>query len=1104
MTRLIKHLGLALLGILLSIPSIFAAGPSVRFEQFSIENGLPQNSAKAILQDRQGFLWIGTEEGVARYDGYEFKVFKNNLESSQSLSNNYVIVIFEDQQNNLWFGTRGGGLNRFNPATEQFTHYLHHAENPNSLSGDTVHTITQDRQGILWIGTDGSGLNSFNPVTEKFTHYKHQVTDPNSLSNDAVSAITEDNQGNLWVGTWAGGLNRFNPVTEKFTRYLHQASNSNSLSNNAVSAIVEDMQGNLWLGTKGGGLNYFNPTTKEFTHFRHDANDLNSLSHNEIGTIAKDPQGNLWLGTLGGGLNYLDTITKKFTHYRHQTTNLNSLSNDNIRSITYDQQGNLWVGTDGGGINRLNSNGEQFSHYNHQDKAPYSLSHNIVRAITQDRQGTLWIGTWGGGLNRFNALTEQFTHYRNDNTDPNSISDDKVYVITEDRKGILWIGTDSSGLNRFDPITEQFTHYRHQATNPNSLSDNAVSAITEDHQGNIWLGTWKGLNRFDPITEQFTHYRHEAINLNSLSDNSVRVITKGKQGNLWLGTWKGLNRFDPRTEQFTRYTHQKTDPNSISNNTVYAITEDKQGNLWIGTASGLNLFNKTTGNFTHFYEKDGLPNNVVYRIEEDNDGGIWLSTNFGLSHFNPKTQLFKNYNMDDGLQSNEFNADASFKNEDGELFFGGINGFNRFFPDKIVVNNQPPKVIFTDMLLSNKSVRIDNAELSAETQSELNETFTLAKAVHSTSEITLTHRQSLVTFEFSALHYTNPKKNQYAYKMEGLDNEWITTDYKNRRATYTHLPTGDYVLRVKASNPYGIWNEKGAMLKINVLPPPWLSWWAYSLYCLAVILVIGLFVRSQHKKVTFIEQVNEQLELKVAERTLGLQNANEKLEKINITDELTGLKNRRFITNHLKNDIDLVLRKHRSKSSKVNQEENSESDLIFFLVDLDNFKQVNDVFGHTTGDAVLMQIKSILTKVFRETDYLVRWGGEEFLVVARFTDRKNASVLAEKLRKTFELHDFVLGEESSIKKTCSIGYASFPFLMNEPDSLDWERVLDIADHCLYAAKNSAKNTWIGLDNISCSDEDLFATITTKTKTLINLKQLRVESSLPKPDDIKWG
>jgi diguanylate cyclase (GGDEF)-like protein len=389
-------------------------------------------------------------------------------------------------------------------------------------------------------------------------------------------------------------------------------------------------------------------------------------------------------------------------------------------------------------------------------------------------------------------------------------------------------------------------------------------------------------------------------------------------------------------------------------------------------------------------------------------------------------------------------------------------------------------------------------------QEVLSSKYTLSKAIHSTSAITLTHQQNLVTFEFSALHFSNPKKNRYAYKMEGLDNEWVTTDYKNRRATYTNLPHGNYILRVKASTPQGVWNEKGIALKITVLPPPWLTWWAYVLYCIIIFLIIGLFIRAQQKKVIFIQKVNERLEGKVIERTIGLQKANDALEAISVTDDLTGLKNRRFISNNLKSDIDLVLRKYRNQCEHIIKESDNESDLIFFLIDLDHFKQVNDIYGHTAGDSVLRQIKSILALVFRETDYLVRWGGEEFLVIARFTDRRKASTLAERLRKSVEMHDFIIGEGMIVKKTCSIGYASFPFLTSSPESLDWERVLDIADHCLYAAKESTRNAWIGLDDLSCSDENLFHNITEETEKLINLKQLKVECSLLNPSEIKWN
>jgi diguanylate cyclase (GGDEF)-like protein len=539
---------------------------------------------------------------------------------------------------------------------------------------------------------------------------------------------------------------------------------------------------------------------------------------------------------------------------------------------------------------------------------------------------------------------------------------------------------------------------------------------------------------------------------------------------------------------------------------------------------GINRFNTKTKKFTNYSTKHGLANNVVYKIEEDNQGFIWLSTNQGLSRMDPKTETFKNYDVGDGLQSNEFNFGASFKSKTGELFFGGINGLNRFFPENITDDIQIPKVIIVNMLLANKSVAItpigeqaiNNQTESAVTQNST--AFSLKQAIHHTKSIILTYRDNIIALEFSTLHFTNARKNQFAYQLVGWDENWVHTDYKNRRATYTNLPHGDYTFKVKASNADGYWNEEGTSLKITVLPPPWKTWWAYTLYGLFLLSLVWAFIRSQQKKVLLARQLNAQLESKVVARTVELQSSNEnlaavnnqlekvntQLEEISLTDQLTGLRNRHFLVHNLQNDINLILRQYTNIKSLNITERRNGSDLIFFLIDLDHFKQVNDVYGHSAGDAVLIQIKEILASVFRETDYLVRWGGEEFLVIARFTDRNNASVLAERLRDGVEQHSFDIGQGNAISKTCSIGYASYPFLLEQPECLDWERVVDIADHCLYAAKKSNRNTWVGLSNIDCSEKDLFSNITEKTEHLIDIKQLSVESSITNTSLLKWG
>jgi diguanylate cyclase (GGDEF)-like protein len=411
-------------------------------------------------------------------------------------------------------------------------------------------------------------------------------------------------------------------------------------------------------------------------------------------------------------------------------------------------------------------------------------------------------------------------------------------------------------------------------------------------------------------------------------------------------------------------------------------------------------------------------------------------------------------------------------------------------------------------VLNNQVVIEPYSEKSSHNQ----DSYILNNAIHTTKSITLTYLENIISLEFSALHFSNPKKNLYAYQLEGFDKNWVHTDFKNRRASYTNLPAGEYNFKVKASNADGYWNEEGTSLKITVLPPPWKTWWAYSLYGIFLLSLVLRFIHYQRKKVIFERNLNAQLENKVVERTSQLQykteelqKSNTMLEKMSLTDQLTGLKNRRFLLNNIESDISLVLRKYKSSHDSMNTQKPEEADLIFFLIDLDHFKMVNDVYGHTAGDAVLIQIKVILKQVFREADYLVRWGGEEFLVIARFTERNNAPELAERLRQAVESHDFDIGDEKILKKTCSIGFACYPFSTGENEALSWEQVVDVADHCMYAAKKSSRNAWVGLynENTEIGDSDLFTMVIEQTQSLIQTDELKILSSIIDVDQVNW-
>ncbi len=843
-------------------------GRRLKFTHLSVEDGLSQNDGRQILQDQVGFIWIGTQDGLNRYDGYEFKVYTYDPDDNTGLSDDFITALYEDRSGTLWVGTKNGGLNKFDLTTGQFTRYRHDPDDPHSLSHDNVQAIYEDQSGILWIGTRGGGLNKFDRDTGQFVPYQHDPDNPHSLSHDAVSSLAEYPAGILWIATEGGGLNRFDlrsnqADTGYFVRYRHDANNPNSLSDDTVWSIYLDRSGILWLGTEKGGLNRFDPETEQFSHYQHDPHDPTSISHDEIEAITEDDSGDLWIGTLGGGLNKFDRETGIFITYQHNADDPGSLSHDTVDSVYFDRAGTLWVGTVGKGINLLDPNTQKFLHFKTEPGNPNSLSYDFVMGVYEDSEGILWVGTIGGGVNAYDRKTGTFTHYKADPDTPGSISHNRVWTITEDQAGTLWMGTLGGGLNKFDRETQTFTHYQADPDNPNSISHDLIWTIYKDRQGILWIGTFGGgLDAFDPGTETFTHYAANPDDPKSLSHNVVKAIFEDQSGTLWVGTDEGgLNKFDRKTQTFTHYQADPDNPHSLSNDRIKAIQEDRTGTLWIGTGSGLNRFNRTDETFTHYHERDGLPNDVIYGILEDDDGNLWLSTNRGLSRFNPQTETFKNYDVRDGLQGNEFNAGAFYKSASGEMFFGGVYGVSAFYPEKIKDNPYLPPVVLTDFQIFNASVPIG-------------EDSPLSQSISEVEEIVLSYEDKVFSFEFAALNYIIPEKNQYAYMMEGVDKEWVYSGDR-RFVTYTNLDQGTYTFKVKASNNDGVWNEEGVSVKIIITPPWWETTWFRGT---GLLLLAGLIVGSYRWRVYAIEQRNRELAWQVAERTKELAESNEQLQ----------------------------------------------------------------------------------------------------------------------------------------------------------------------------------------------------------------------------------
>ncbi|MBF0118912.1 MAG: response regulator [Desulfobacterales bacterium] len=789
-------------------------------------------------------MWFGTRGGLNKYDGYDFTTYKYDPNNKKSLSNNYVWSILKDRSEKLWFVTYGGGLNRYDPETDSFIRYQHDKNNSKSLSSDVLWTAYEDRSGVIWVGTE-KGLDRFDKTTETFTHFQNVPNNSDSLSHNTVSQICEDEFGDLWVGTYGGGLNKFDRVSGKFVRYQSDMKNPNSLSNDNIWVIRKDRKGILWIGTEGG-LNKFDPKNKIFVRYQHDDKNLNSLSHDTVLSIHEDNREILWIGTSGGGLNQFDSQRNRFIRYQQEIGNPESLSNNSVWYIYEDILKALWICTDNA-INKYDYGKEKIEHFYNKPWNTNSLSDSQVSAIYKDGSDMLWLGTYGG-LNKFNRKNNTFIHYLHDEKNPDSLISNVIKAISPDINGNLWLGT-SNGLDKFDPVKKTFVHYLNDPNNSNSLNLNVIFSVINDTKGIVWIGlSGKGVDKFDPSKNTFTHYVHDENNFNSLVNDWTNCLLEDSEGFIWIGTESGVSQFDPAKEIFTNYTFDKNNPNSLSNNLAETIYEDSLKRIWIGTGDGLNRFDKSTKQFTVYREKNGLASNHVFGILEDKQGYIWISTEKGLSKLNLNNENFRNYNKWDGLQSNIFLVGSCFKSNDGELFFGGINGFNAFYPDKLNDNPNIPPVVLTDFNIFNNPIHVGGNS-------------PLQKHINIAEEVTLSYKQSFFSFKFASLNFRSPQNNQYAYMMEGFDKKWNYIDYKRRFASYTNLDPGKYIFKVKASNNDGVWNEKGASIKITITPPIWKTWWAYASYAIFFVFSIAGYVRYKTKAQTKeLAQRNKELE----------------------------------------------------------------------------------------------------------------------------------------------------------------------------------------------------------------------------------------------------
>ncbi|MBN4065783.1 SpoIIE family protein phosphatase [Candidatus Amoebophilus asiaticus] len=865
----LKHVLIVFFLLILKSQGLFAQ--KVKFEHFTLSEGLSQSTVNCILQDSKGFLWIGTQDGLNKYDGYGFTVYKPDPEDPKSLSNGFIQCIYEDREGIIWIGTWHGGLNRFDSKTEKFTRFVFDQKDKNSLSNNQIKCIYGD-ESTLWIGTWGGGLNKFDIKTNTFTHYVRKATDSKSISSNWIRCILKDSKNNLWIGTREGGLNKYQPKTQTFERYYHDKYDTNSISHNEILCIFEDSRKSLWFGTNGGGLNKFIAEEKKFIHFKQKLQNPNSLNNNFIKSLEEDGKGNIWIGTYEG-LNSYDPSTNEFIQYLNDPTEITSITGNDIICLYKDRNGILWIGTSGDGLNKYDYYRQRFNHIKHEVANTNSLRNNDVNAIYEARNGILWIGTNGGGLDKYEPDSKKFTHFGVDKKNQHSLSSIFVKCIQEDKAGNVWIGTFAGGLNLFDPKTNQFTHFYHNPDDENSIGSNNIKCLFIDSKNNLWIGTFgSGLNMLDLNDEissdmKITHYKAVEGNRKTISNNFITGITEDKNGHIWVATLEGLNKLDRNTNVFHQFKHNPANTNTISSSSNTCVYSDSKGILWVGThGSGLNKYDPATNIFFNYTSKHGLPNDVINGILEDQDHNLWLSTNKGISKLNVQTMNFKNYDERDGLQSNEFNQGAFHKGLKDRVYFGGINGFNFFYPGSIKNNTFKPPISIIRFKIFDKDAKLD-------------------KSIKYTKNLTLTYHQNFFSFEFTAMNFTIPEKNQYAYKMEGFDKDWIYCGTR-RYASYTNLDPGTYTFKVKGSNNDGVWNDEGTSLSISIRPPFWKTWWFYTLLVISMIVTIVTYIKMRERN---LRARQKQLEKKVEKRTEELRGTNDQLQLTNLELEKLSL-----------------------------------------------------------------------------------------------------------------------------------------------------------------------------------------------------------------------
>ncbi len=879
------------------------------FDYLTIDEGLSNNTIYAILEDRDGFVWLGSRDGLNRFDGYECTLYKSNAQDPQSLSDNRIQCLYEDKKGNIWIGLRRGGINILQRKTQTFVQNpLPKTLLPFELSKITIQTIFEDSFGDIWIGTLGNGVIHTNQQLDKFEFFSTKSKNTaQRLDNDLVFDFAEDAQHNIWIATEGTKIHCLQYNTKKIK--LFESDLSQDLNFGSYSKSLLHHKGKLWIGTHGNGVYVYDTSKKEFSRY-HLGNDL-------VTDIAIDQQNQIWIATDGSGLFIANQNANKFEHFTHSPTLKNSLNTNALYNIYIDTYNNAWIGTFNGGVNIHKPNKNNFLTFLQNNENSFNPSFQSVLSFCESKQtNEIWVGTDGGGLLLFDKSTQSYTNFESKLKLPEGINSTVITSIYEDSQYNLWIGTFSNGLNCYQKANGKIKNYQNLPNDSKSLAANNVWDIVEDKNNHLWIGTLGGgLDRYDPQNDTFEHYVPNPDNPSSISDVQVQVLMIDSKNNLWIGTeYGGLNKFLPDRKTFKHWKKEENLSNGLHANSVLSLLEDRKQRIWVGTeGGGLHLLSADEKSFKNYTTKNGLPSDVINGLLQDQTGNIWISTNAGIALFDPEKENFINFNKKDGLQSSRFNPNAALLSREGTVFFGGIQGFNVFVPSQIKENKHLPRPAFTDFKLFNQSVK--NGKFKKRKIFDV--------ALNDEPTISLSYFDNVFTIEFTAIEYTNPSKNKIAYRLIGFQNEWNYVEATQRSATFTNLDAGTYTFEIKVSNALGKWSETPKRLMIEIAPPFWQTYWFKGLVIICVLVLFVAYIRYQN----WLKKEEYQKKLLLAEQAM-LQQNNERLQEeikrqnAEIAASLLQFAHKNSLFGDLKKELENLMqteKENKNTSSKIKQ-----------------------------------------------------------------------------------------------------------------------------------------------------------------------------------------